>query len=1158
MLGSFMLKKKESVLVVMFFLFLLLPVAYSGTLSCVIKDPYGNDIVAPGTCTYGSDSSCTCEASCNPTPLSGCCPVEGQYTWEVSCSGDGCDESRTGNADSYYVEYDDAQIWCDCKYGSGYFATGSGGFDCDPSTPSVTDTFCCCGDDSGETLVTCDDNSLDIICEGGGSSNDVACCTPNGCVALDQCRQHNDRLGDFLCSNGVWNDDRAPIINLNPRADSWTNSIVTTNVACSEAGSPNSGCDPSTYDIYSSTSPLGACPVSGNLGSSTAIVNQHSWLCAYGSDNMGNAGQTPNPIEFRVDRTRPTISHDYPFDGELTQVAPQIIVFTFRDTGDAGIDYVKICESSYGNICLPEDVGTTYCQDPVSAPCTCNADKSQCDLTLVYPDKTDSYIYFVARDRAGNTENTLESNGNDHIHVWIDTEGVDIRVVVVPSSINVQFYNQNDAEAKVECGGDLATECVSTRLAKIPMVYWERINPGCTDQQIDDNCEPDCYGIDWTEVGGPYEADGGGIVNGDVYQPLDQYYWLCGKATLSTGAIVYTSKATRARIDMDEPFSSIEPFRMEWTNATYINISWSGQDNPDFPMGSGARRYNVDFRIEDFSGAGIAPWDIWKNWLSSTTINYSDFYPTDHGETQFYDGGEYFFRVNTEDAAGNMEPVHLTYDDSIKVDISLPTVEINPDLPEYINSDYIAGYDIFWQGTDTYSGVRYYNITYNETDYNDVCTTEVAWTLWSPGDTTDTSRTFTMANDGCTYYFQVMAEDNAGNRGWSEIEHFTVDFTGPDPTSIFIMHPDSDFINESDGLLVEWIGVDDISDIESFDVQWKYGYEDATQWKFILKPGGVTTDHTTETSIFFDNSVTNLDHAIAHGDTFDFRVRARDIAGNVGNWFQIRRSDGLPAETTIDMVLPVLEYSVTDGNDVPITSKIISAEYLDKVKITSTASDNDLSGVESNVIHYDYLIGNMHSVGGMDCGAANPGTTSECTLELDYEEDTILKYWIVVLDNAGNVNATNYFYVVTHPLINFLAESITIHLGETYILPYHVRNMQDEADTVTVTLDGYFLAEFMEEMEGVTLTADRRGASVVLGPNEQKTLHIRVYSSEPDTEYMSINATSMLDGDLIDSDELTITITFPLSFPGIDGLASLATVMLSLPVYAVLRKKKLI
>ena len=123
-------------------------------------------------------------------------------------------------------------------------------------------------------------------------------------------------------------------------------------------------------------------------------------------------------------------------------------------------------------------------------------------------------------------------------------------------------------------------------------------------------------------------------------------------------------------------------------------------------------------------------------------------------------------------------------------------------------------------------------------------------------------------------------------------------------------------------------------------------------------------------------------------------------------------------------------------------------------------------------------------------------------------------------------------------------------------MQYHVRNMLDTPDTITLELDvnSYPLAEFVDA-EGLILEDDRR-VSVQLQPDEQRTFYIRIFSSEPDTEFLWINATSATDPGLFDSDQLFITITFPVAFPGLDEFASLFIVTLSLPVYFVIKKRK--
>ena len=107
--------------------------------------------------------------------------------------------------------------------------------------------------------------------------------------------------------------------------------------------------------------------------------------------------------------------------------------------------------------------------------------------------------------------------------------------------------------------------------------------------------------------------------------------------------------------------------------------------------------------------------------------------------------------------------------------------------------------------------------------------------------------------------FAAIVFDHAGNRADLNVSHIQLDRTPPDssvqelPLTSF-----SDFY-------VVWISADHLSGVDTSDIQ----YQDN---------GGTWTDWYTKTNLMFGRFTGTVGH------TYGFRSRARDKAGNVGNW----------------------------------------------------------------------------------------------------------------------------------------------------------------------------------------------------------------------------------------------------------------------------------
>jgi predicted phage tail protein len=189
-----------------------------------------------------------------------------------------------------------------------------------------------------------------------------------------------------------------------------------------------------------------------------------------------------------------------------------------------------------------------------------------------------------------------------------------------------------------------------------------------------------------------------------------------------------------------------------------------------------------------------------------------------------------------------MSPASFTW----IIDLTNPTA-----LPDSISTwQTTLNIPVSWSGSDNLTGIDYFDVQVRQ----DLA----GWTDWL-SNTTASTEVF-LGLDGAEYAFRVRAVDGAGNIGdWSSAVMSTVDATAP-VASLDALQP---------GLVgtfpVSWRGNDATSGIATYDVEFKV---DESAWQTWL-------GETDQTSALFTSTT---------GSIFAFRVRAEDIAGNLGAW----------------------------------------------------------------------------------------------------------------------------------------------------------------------------------------------------------------------------------------------------------------------------------
>jgi hypothetical protein len=268
------------------------------------------------------------------------------------------------------------------------------------------------------------------------------------------------------------------------------------------------------------------------------------------------------------------------------------------------------------------------------------------------------------------------------------------------------------------------------------------------------------------------------------------------------------------------------------------------------------------------------------------------------------------------DSAGHLS---ITYSDSIGLDTNLPygTLTIN-NGDEWTTTKTVELTSTY---IDDFSGVTH--VRYS----NDG--------LWDtePWETPSTTRSWTLTTgDGAkTVWYQI--RDGAGNI-YGTSDDISLDTIKPDAV---IEDPLPGFVSSATSFRITWIGSDPSgSGIEFFDLQYRVG---AT---------GSWTDWLTSTKLTTATFGPTSPIIVEDRQTYYFRIRARDIAGNVEDYRGADGDTNVKVDLTITDTTPPTITNPYPPDDSTVTGRHprISAEYYD-------SSGIDLSSVTLRVDGYD-------------------------------------------------------------------------------------------------------------------------------------------------------------------------------------------------------------
>ncbi len=250
--------------------------------------------------------------------------------------------------------------------------------------------------------------------------------------------------------------------------------------------------------------------------------------------------------------------------------------------------------------------------------------------------------------------------------------------------------------------------------------------------------------------------------------------------------------------DTTQPDSSVETIRPYWRNDT-ISVTASATD-----VDSGVKNVTLYYRYS----ADNSTWNNWTEFAtdSSSPWNWSLDFPEGDGHYQFYSIAT-DEKNNTEGDKSSAEAICGFDTTSPAVGISSPSEGAN------ISSSDVT---VQWSGSDSRSGIDYYEVQLNSGGWTDVGTSN--------------SHTFTNLSEGL-HTVDIEAIDNAGNNAVDTV-NFTIDTT---PPKVSIESPTDGTIFSKRDVTTQWSGEDTETGVDHYEIQL-----DGDGWTEV----GTSTSHT--------------------------------------------------------------------------------------------------------------------------------------------------------------------------------------------------------------------------------------------------------------------------------------------------------------------------
>ena len=360
------------------------------------------------------------------------------------------------------------------------------------------------------------------------------------------------------------------------------------------------------------------------------------------------------------------------------------------------------------------------------------------------------------------------------------------------------------------------------------------------------------------------------------------------------------------------------------------------------------------------------------------------------------------------------------------------------------------------------------------------------------------------------------------------------------PSTFTLTEPHKEWTNET-SFYVNWTATDNYG-VQCSNIVWSTN--PAGPWSYITVGARTTScDPENPGGILFGPSEPVT---VTSGTTYYFSGNATDIHANTGPMIE-------PINTTVDTESPEVYTTLFDQDGNEIDGGWVKLG-VSKVTIYFNATDT-ISGIQNNTLYYWITKENIHTSGKKECGEASPwGGWSNCSIEFDYDSNTVIKYYIEAKDRAGNINRTPYMFTTAHPIANFEIHNIYATIGSPILVKIQVRNLQNHAENITVALEstmGDPKPIFENIGEGDYEIDEASGKRILkvfyVNPMEEREFFIRIYPNQIGT--YALNITSFYTNtptNPLDKDSADIIVGYPASFPGLTDWAITVLITLSI------------
>ncbi len=353
------------------------------------------------------------------------------------------------------------------------------------------------------------------------------------------------------------------------------------------------------------------------------------------------------------------------------------------------------------------------------------------------------------------------------------------------------------------------------------------------------------YNIRETDAAG-YFSVGAQTQGGVVYSSNWIYYNYPLGGKVLTGNNFWDKPEGPGDITPPGNWANFEP--TGWVNVQTVPVSEQVQDTQSgLDVSTAQYQYSID------NG------DVWSGWMPASitgndgttdpqTISANVPFGQDSGPDSH---NRVMFQV--QDIAENTgtSPEYVVRIDSVPP--TNPTSISSPTHTPYVwsNNQYIT---VQWTGaTDERSGIYGYSTSY---DHNQYTIPDIY------RDTADPSQEFYVYEDSNTWWIHVRSLDNAGNAAAGAVHYGPFYIDAEPPTAWFTNQNGS--VNVPN-ITIFWYGGDNLSGVVAYDVQTNTNNGGWVDWRV----------NTPDTYAVFSGLA---------GQDVSFRVRARDNAGNIGDW----------------------------------------------------------------------------------------------------------------------------------------------------------------------------------------------------------------------------------------------------------------------------------